>query len=111
MLTTLRLRSVRHYPEDLSVNEIGPHTRHFGLVVQCHHAGRSLLHSGHLPLITPHRQYMEGISGAINIYPLCGTSKYKHIIVRKQKIPKQIGVPSQNRRLFLRNKFTLVVYS
>jgi hypothetical protein len=25
-------------------------------------------------------------------------------------MPKQIGVPNQNRHLFLRNKFTLVVY-
>ena len=97
--------------EDLSVSEIGPHTRHLGLVVQCHHAGSSLLHSGHLPLMTPHRQKAQNIRGIINIYPMCVMSKQKHIIKMKQKIAKQMGVPNQNRCLFLRNKLTFAVYS
>ncbi len=50
-------------------------------------------------------------NGTTNINSRCGTSRYKHIVKRAQKVAKQIGVPNQNRRLFLRNKLTLVVYS
>ena len=106
------LKNPNYWLVDLPVNEIGPQTRHLGLVVQCHHAGSSLLHSGHRPLITPHRQKIQEIkNGITNISSRCGTSRYKHIVKRKQKMAKQIGVPIQNLHLFLRNKFTLVVYS
>ncbi len=91
---------------------MGPHTLHLGLIDQCHHAGSSLLHSGHRPLITPHRQKIQEIkNGTTNINSRCGTSRYKHIVKSTQKMAKQIGVPNQNLHLFLRNNFTLVVYS
>ncbi|WP_133111793.1 hypothetical protein [Candidatus Scalindua japonica] len=46
--------------------------------------------------------------GTTSINSRCGTSRYRHIVKTMQNMAKQIGVPSQNRHLFLRNKFILI---